>query len=435
MRCGGDLRPRSRRAGPARVGEERGLRSVGEAARTVGGAPPGIAIRRPTVSRRLGQPRVELTDSESWTTLLVMVRVLGSRLVLALLVVAVGGLLAACGGTGDSRSIESAIVDRIAPGSDEDQPEVPVDLEPEGLDPSPSLADDPAADTPASPSDAPPSDPPASAPAPSTPQPAPGASDPAPGAEAAELPAGAEIAAGELAAGRYTPTEFTPGLSFVLGEGWSGLQPDLVDFLSLSRTSNDELSLSFLSPGEFVAVLDPDKDYVQDPTADDLLDPSAVDFAELLRGHRHYTSGPLVSTTVAGYDAVLFESAVTSGYAYRLCPRRCVLLFATSDRTLFGSLVGSRERTLVVDVGGEQLIVSISAPQDEFADFLPVAEEVLETLEIEGGPPATTPPARPEPGSTPEPAPEPPAPPADEPEEPPVYDPGVELPDRPRLEA
>ena len=111
-----------------------------------------------------------------------------------------------------------------------------------------------------------------------------------------------------------------------------------------------------------------------------------------------------------------------------------MLLFRTSDGGILGSPLGYRERAIILDVDGEDLVVLISAPDEQFGEFVPEAEQVLASLTIEGSvaPEAivTPDPAEPAPGAPPPPA---PAPAPVEPEEPPIFDPGIELP--PPLEA
>ena len=175
--------------------------------------------------------------------------------------------------------------------------------------------------------------------------------------------------------------------------------------------------------------------YEQEPPAAELIDPAGEDFEEFLLASPWLSSSEPVPLSLGRYVGVEFDSLVESGYENVFCAGDCVLLFRTSDGGVFGSDVGYRERATIIDVDGRDLVVLISAPDEQFNDFAPRADEVLASLIIEGSalpePPAPPEPP-PAPGTAPAPAPAPPpAPP--EPEEPPVFDPGIELP--PPLEA
>ena len=48
------------------------------------------------------------------------------------------------------------------------------------------------------------------------------------------------------------------------------------------------------------------------------------------------------------------------------------------------SYEGFRDRFAIVDVGGETVVIDVAAPADKFDEFLPKAQEVLDTVEWEG---------------------------------------------------
>ena len=49
--------------------------------------------------------------------------------------------------------------------------------------------------------------------------------------------------------------------------------------------------------------------------------------------------------------------------------------------TAYDFLAGSKVRIAVLEVGGEPVLVTAEADEDEFAGFLPEAQQVLDTVE------------------------------------------------------
>jgi hypothetical protein len=46
---------------------------------------------------------------------------------------------------------------------------------------------------------------------------------------------------------------------------------------------------------------------------------------------------------------------------------------------------GRKDRLIILDVGGETVVIDVAAPADKFDEFLPKAQEVLDTVEWKGG--------------------------------------------------
>jgi hypothetical protein len=44
-----------------------------------------------------------------------------------------------------------------------------------------------------------------------------------------------------------------------------------------------------------------------------------------------------------------------------------------------------KDRFIIVDVGGETVLIDVEAPADKFDEFLPDVEEVLDSVEWKGG--------------------------------------------------
>jgi hypothetical protein len=89
--------------------------------------------------------------------------------------------------------------------------------------------------------------------------------------------------------------------------------------------------------------------------------------------------------SVEGASGVRIDVTNTSppeSYPHWYCdeqPR--VLLFPSG----VASFVGRKDRFVIVDVGGETVVIDVGAPEDKFDEFLPKAQKVLDTVEWKGG--------------------------------------------------
>lgn len=93
---------------------------------------------------------------------------------------------------------------------------------------------------------------------------------------------------------------------------------------------------------------------------------------------------PPLPATFPGATGVQFEMSVEKPYTYELCilegiNQPCVILFQNTaqDVALFR---GSRYRLYVLQVGSARVVVSIEAPEGDFASFSALAERLLATL-------------------------------------------------------
>ena len=238
------------------------------------------------------------------------------RLLILLLLVALASLAAACGAADGDRSAGAFVTGDIAPEEDDDDEPESARLAPVVTQarPSPSLE-------PNEPSGAAP--PPAEAGAATPAEPTSPPPEVLPPLESEVVVEGAAVAAGPLEPGRYATTVLEPRFSFELGEGWSGLQKDLADYLVLIRGPNDDFSIAFINPSELAALIDPDQDYAQEPPPEELIDPAGVDFEEFLRANARLSVGESVPVSFGRYVGVEFDSVVESGYENVFCPGRC----------------------------------------------------------------------------------------------------------------
>jgi hypothetical protein len=186
---------------------------------------------------------------------------------------------------------------------------------------------------------------------------------------------------GPLPAGEYETRAFEPAFSFTVGEGWKVYFPHLPDVLTIVQGTQGSWEVSFSTPKE---VFDPSKpaEEVAIPA------PETVDgWVAWLQEHPNLDAGVPVPATVGGVSGAQLDVAVSSiprDYP-QYCPAPCVPGWRLSEPvTAFTFFSGDKGRIVVLDVEGEMVIVNAEAPEDEFEEFLPEAQKVLDTVEWGG---------------------------------------------------
>jgi hypothetical protein len=116
------------------------------------------------------------------------------------------------------------------------------------------------------------------------------------------------------------------------------------------------------------------------PSPSDTIDRPA-DLTAWLREHPRFDAAKARPVTVAGYEGVVWDTAVKAGAGGENCPRACVFLFQLDGQPIV-DLEGSTTRSYVLDVDGRTVGVAILAPTHAFERLAPRAEAVLETLEF-----------------------------------------------------
>ena len=114
--------------------------------------------------------------------------------------------------------------------------------------------------------------------------------------------------------------------------------------------------------------------------------PAPEDMIAWLREHPNLEAGEPVPVTVGGVSGTQLDvevSSVLRDYPEG-CPVPCVNAWPRSDERgerEFVFFLGDKGRHIVLNVEGETVIVSIEAPEEKFEEFLPEAQEVLDTVE------------------------------------------------------
>src|SRR5215204_5013424 len=190
-------------------------------------------------------------------------------------------------------------------------------------------------------------------------------------------------ASGALRVGGYATEEFEPTFHFTVGEGWEILVPETADGLGIGHRLQEEY-FNMFSPV-----------YVYDPNnlRSRILAPENTDqLVSWLQKHPNLVTSRPVPVSVGGVPGVAIEvtditvSETTEETLRSYCgvEQPCVPLLAmsaTSGYRFTKASVGRKTRFVFVDVRGETVVFDINAPEDNFGEFLPEAQKVLDTVE------------------------------------------------------
>ena len=177
-----------------------------------------------------------------------------------------------------------------------------------------------------------------------------------------------------LRPGEYRSQEFEPSLSFRVGEGWEHVAPELPDKLAirLGRQGGDPL-LIFRNLRE---VYKPAKSMDTPPVMK-----APEDMVGWFQNHPYLKTEKPQPITVGGVEGEQFEWVVAEDAPYAE-----VDTFKYSDGSGAATAKGFKHRAIVLeDVEGETVTIGIASKADEFDEFLPEAQKVLETVKW-GGP-------------------------------------------------
>ena len=185
--------------------------------------------------------------------------------------------------------------------------------------------------------------------------------------------------------GKYVTEEFEPAFYFKLGEGWQAIIPESADGLFLKHGAETEF-LYDMEALHFTTA-----PYVYNPS-----DPSArlpapentAEWVSWFQRHPNLDTSEPVPVTVGGESGLAIEvTDINTPETYReryqqFCGKRpCVPLLSTSYGNWIGPFSGTKYRFVIVDVGGETVVGVIGAPADNFSEYLPKAQRVLDTVE------------------------------------------------------
>ena len=205
--------------------------------------------------------------------------------------------------------------------------------------------------------------------------------------------------------GVYVTVLFQPGFVFELGEGWTASEIEGVLGLSMlpaeGRPDFDYDAavvphVSFINLDALLGLGSPAKVY--DPTAEtedlenpagDVLEDVPDDFLGWLVAHPRLESAAPQAINVGGLDAMSVDSIVVDPNLVPSCPEdvpyECISSVPILDLGTAGAVSyaeGNSQRTIALDVGGDQVLIEIQAPSDQFEAFATEAQGVLESIQF-----------------------------------------------------
>jgi hypothetical protein len=200
------------------------------------------------------------------------------------------------------------------------------------------------------------------------------------------LPAGygAEGLSGSLSRGVHVADVFDPSFRFEVGKGWESVPPEMIDYVWL-KTGPKGGQLFFTNPLYYV--FDPSNP--SEPK--DIPAPeNAKEWVSWFQRHPDLETSKPVPVSVGGASGMQIDvtaSSTPENYPRDICGRKpCVPLYPTSGGPIVARPSGTgKDRYVIVDVGGETVIINVTARAGKFDAFSPKAQEVLDSVEWKGG--------------------------------------------------
>jgi hypothetical protein len=183
-----------------------------------------------------------------------------------------------------------------------------------------------------------------------------------------------------IIAGRYAtwpPVGFQPPLSFSVSDGWRVYDREMPDALVIVGPEEGS-SLAFTSS---LHVFDPST--LSEPK--EVAAPENADeWVSWFQRHPNLDTSKPVPVSVGGASGMRIDVTYAStpeNYPRDVCGEQpCVPLYPSVESANL-SYAGWKDRFVIVDVGGETVIIDVAAPTDKFDEFLPKAQKVLDTVE------------------------------------------------------
>jgi uncharacterized protein YjbI with pentapeptide repeats len=185
------------------------------------------------------------------------------------------------------------------------------------------------------------------------------------------------LKAGPIQPREYLTAKFEPAFRYEVGEGWDALDQERAHWLAIRNSERGQLT--FTSPLHVFDPSNPSK--LKEVPA-----PQGVDkWVSWFQSHPNLETSEPVPVSVGGASGIQIDVTTTSApenYPQEKCPG-CVFLYPASEKPI-GTIKGSKDRFVILDVGGKTVLIDIFAPADKLEDFAPVAQKVLVTVEWDG---------------------------------------------------
>jgi hypothetical protein len=180
--------------------------------------------------------------------------------------------------------------------------------------------------------------------------------------------------------GQYVTIRFKPAFHLELGADWEFPPSETPDEVFI-QTGPRGGQLFFTNPSHLYDASNPsEQKKLPAPENSD-------EWLSWFQRHPNLDTSKPVPVSVGGASGMQIDVTVTStpeNYPKDLCGQNpCVPLYPTSNGEVFArpSDAGWKDRYVIVDVGGETVIINVSARAYQFDAFLPKAQKVLDTVE------------------------------------------------------
>src|SRR5215212_9262644 len=182
-----------------------------------------------------------------------------------------------------------------------------------------------------------------------------------------------------LSPGEYHSVEFKPPLSFKVGKGWENAAEQLSEFINLGYEGGIETH--YLSFANVKEVFKPDTLEMVD---------APKDLLGWLQHHPYLKTSKPQPVTVGGVRGEQLDVLVEVPKDYAVDPEcdpgSCVDIAPLSNDQEAAIFMAVNKRKVIVleDVKGDTVMIWFAAPPDEFDEFAPEAQKVVDSVKWSG---------------------------------------------------
>jgi uncharacterized protein YjbI with pentapeptide repeats len=193
---------------------------------------------------------------------------------------------------------------------------------------------------------------------------------------------------GTVHAGQYVNREVEPALSFIVGDGWRRDRTRFEELFGgqpISETPH--ISINGPEGGQIIFTNNPSNVFelsnLSNRKSGSTPD-NADEWVSWFQRHPNLETSEPVSVSMGGASAMRINVTPTStpeNYPRDVCGEQaCVPLYPLGDESVSAVYEGFKNRFIIVDVGGETVVIHATAQTDKFDEFLPKAQKVLDTV-------------------------------------------------------
>ena len=171
--------------------------------------------------------------------------------------------------------------------------------------------------------------------------------------------------------GEYRSEEFKPSFSFRVGKGWKLDRPEISNRLAITTGGEGHPVLNFRNVWEV---------YNYDKTGAPAVAKVPKDMVGWFQHHPHLETEKPEPATVGEVKGVQFDYIVSED-----TPSDEITLFRYTDGDTGEAGKGYKFRAIILEgVKGKTVTIGIGSPTTEFDDFLPKAQQVLDSVKWTG---------------------------------------------------